>query len=79
MKDHEIAELVNELREIAVKHHNKQCLRELISKAVNNHVKPFGSSTFQCKHKSYKEVVEPFTNSHRHYKCGDCGMEFDFT
>jgi len=36
MKDHEIAELVNELTNIAKLHHDKQCLRTIISRAVSN-------------------------------------------
>ncbi len=35
MKDNEIANLVNKLKVVAVDHHDKQCLRELISKVVN--------------------------------------------
>lgn len=36
MKDHEIAGLVNRLTEIAKKHHDKQCLRELISREITD-------------------------------------------
>jgi len=34
MKDHEIAELVNKLTDIAKNYHGHGCLREKISKAV---------------------------------------------
>jgi hypothetical protein len=34
MKDNEIAELVNEITKIAKLHHDKQCLRTLMSRAV---------------------------------------------
>lgn len=34
LKDHQIAQLVNKLRDIAVEHHGHQCLRELISREV---------------------------------------------
>ena len=39
MKDHEIAAMVNELKQIAIKYHSFQCLRELISKCVAKYIK----------------------------------------
>lgn len=36
MKDHEKAQLVNELTEIARNYHSHGCLREKISKAINS-------------------------------------------
>ncbi|MEH5014074.1 DUF551 domain-containing protein [Phytobacter diazotrophicus] len=40
MKEHEIRELVNRLRDIAIKYHNTQQLRERIAHAVNSAIKP---------------------------------------
>ena len=40
MKDHEIAQLVYQLRDIAIKNKNDQCLRDAISRAVNEAIKP---------------------------------------
>ena len=34
MKDHEVARLHNELRDIAIEFHGHQCLRELMVKAI---------------------------------------------
>lgn len=45
MKDHEIAELVNNLKDIALEHHDKQCLRQLISKTINEALKPTTKKT----------------------------------
>ncbi|EJH5289147.1 hypothetical protein Q2S23_003834 [Escherichia coli] len=39
LKDHQIRELVNELRDIAVQYHGTQQLREKIARAVNNSLK----------------------------------------
>lgn len=39
LKDHQIRELVNELRDIAVQYHGTQQLREKIARAVNNSVR----------------------------------------
>ncbi|MGP2389841.1 hypothetical protein V5P09_19345 [Escherichia coli] len=39
LKDHQIRELVNELRDIAVTYHGTQQLREKIARAVNNSLK----------------------------------------
>ena len=39
MKDHQISELVNNLRDAAVKYHDKQCLRGVISRLVNESLK----------------------------------------
>ncbi|ERA97449.1 TPA: hypothetical protein HMM51_24240 [Escherichia coli] len=39
LKDHQIRELVNELRDIAVSYHGTQQLREKIARAVNNSLK----------------------------------------
>lgn len=39
LKDHQIRELVNELRDIAVQYHGTQQLREKIARAVNNSIR----------------------------------------
>ena len=39
MKDHEIAQLVNQLTDIAKKYHDHDCLREKISKAIKPAIK----------------------------------------
>lgn len=39
MKDHEIAKLVNDLRDIAIEYHAAGCLREVISRRINKAVK----------------------------------------
>ena len=39
LKDHEVRELVNDLRDIAIKYHGYQCLRELIAERVMDALK----------------------------------------
>lgn len=51
MKDHEIAEFVNELRDTAVKHKDCQSLREAISKVVRKNLK---------KEKPAEKTINPF-------------------
>jgi hypothetical protein len=47
MKDHEKAQLVNELTEIARKYHSHGCLREKISKAVNSKIQLGGCVVYE--------------------------------
>ena len=55
MKDHQVAQLVNELRDVAIKYHDKQCLRSVISSRVisalmNRDLHYYGNplNTFEC-------------------------------
>jgi len=45
MKDHEIAQLVNELTKIATQFHDHQSLRQRISQVVNNALKQKSKET----------------------------------
>ncbi len=45
MKDHEIAMLVNELRDIAIKYHNCQQLRERIASCIVHKIKNLREKT----------------------------------
>lgn len=45
MKDHEIRELVNQLRDVAIKYHGAGQLREQISRVVRAHMLQFGALT----------------------------------
>lgn len=66
MKDHQIRELVNELRDIAVEYHGAQQLRERIARTVRaamlqagNFRETLNSSTSNCR-----EISETSTNGH---------------
>lgn len=44
MKDHEIRELVNQLRDVAIKYHGAGQLREQIARVVRAHMLQAGNS-----------------------------------
>lgn len=52
MKDHEIREFVNQLRDIAIKYHGTQQLRERIAHVVRSNMLSMGESVFKIDHNS---------------------------
>jgi uncharacterized protein with PIN domain len=71
IKDHQIAQLVNQLREIAVQYHNTQQLREVIAYAVKaklaeTEIKPEQSELTHC----------PACNAALQFvECSHCGFD----
>lgn len=57
MKDHQIRELVNELRDIAIEYHGTQQLRERIARTVRAAMQPFGNSEQIIKQPSSNDII----------------------
>lgn len=71
MRDHEIARLVNEVTNIAKVHHDKGCLRELMSRAVNNHL--------NCKSVERITTIDlPKATKRCEFKLGYNGYTFEY-
>ncbi|MBZ7124664.1 hypothetical protein [Klebsiella grimontii] len=59
MKDHEIRELVNQLRDVAIKYHGAGQLREQISRVVRAHMLQAGTLTNEDTRQAGNSPVIP--------------------
>lgn len=82
MKDHEIAAIHNEVRDIAIKYHGHQCLRELMIKAIRPLVLELKKREDEfvnsfCRHEKWEGIGSSEMEGHIRAKCYDCHQEFN--
>lgn len=73
MKDHEIRELVNQLRDVAIKYHGAGQLREQIARVVRAHMLQAGNSPVIPD--EWRSVLSEMVDAMRRYEmdvAGEC-------